>query len=89
MKKKGYWLCIIYTYKDYYTIIHFYEKNKLFYGKLEEITDSVSLNGKTLDIVEQNCKNKWNFDDKKNGNTNKKYRLKSLERVEKELKKYC
>lgn len=41
------------------------KKNKLFYGKLKGITDSVSLNGETLDIIEQNCKNKWNFDDKK------------------------
>lgn len=65
IKKKGYWLCILYTYKNYDTIIHFYEKNKLFYGELKGITDSVSLNGETLDIIEQNCKNKWNFDDKK------------------------
>jgi len=34
------------------------KKNKLFYGKLKGITDSVSLNGETLDIIEQNCKNK-------------------------------
>ena len=44
-------------YKNYYTCIHYSKENKLFYGKLEGINDSVSFDGDSLSLIEQNFKN--------------------------------
>lgn len=41
------------TYKNYYTIINYNVKDKVFYGKIEGITDLVNFEGKNMEGIEQ------------------------------------
>lgn len=43
-------------YKNYYTIIHYNKVDKLFYGKIEEIKDLITIKGKTLELIEEDFK---------------------------------
>ena len=43
-------------YKNYYTIIHYSKDDKLFYGKIEEIKDLITIKGKTLEVIEEDFK---------------------------------
>ena len=43
-------------YKNYYTIIHYSQEDKLFYGKIEEIKDLITIEGKTLELIEEDFK---------------------------------
>lgn len=40
-------------YKDFFTIIRFHEEDKIFYGKIENVEDSVNFHANTLDDIEK------------------------------------
>ena len=43
-------------YKNYYTIIHYSKDDQLFYGKIEELKDFITIGGKTLELIEESFK---------------------------------